>query len=290
MKKLTTFLSLIASVALFTLAAVYVADASPVIAGTAVTALHSLAVGAVYFGFIELPAGVFAEYVAGVGSDGSAGVTVLNTERARGAYMHIATNPKYAGKRVVQSFLRLEATIKNNQNIITFKTFEGDGASVYPTEVRLDRNDAFVITDLSIKLLKQDIVNGKTNGDLHAYPNITVFGAAAASDLKAIYQGYLSFTINKVKELVSFDTQRFLAKPRTQQTGPTNYDDVNGNKTGFVKLTPHITLDGSGTNELELKYPQYAGFAGGTSADVGFEHRAVLYLRGLLITGGSANV
>ncbi|MEO6539653.1 MAG: hypothetical protein ABIN74_01635 [Ferruginibacter sp.] len=286
MKKL---FQIIASIALFTVAVCFTAHTDPVATTATITALHGVVYAANYFGFISLPFNAFGEYVAGVGSDGSAGVTVINSERARGAYMHIATNPKYAGKRVVQSYLRLEATIKNNANIITFKTFEGDGASVYGTEVRLDRNDAFVITDMSVKLLKQDIANLKTNGKLHAYPNITVFGAAAAADLFALYQGYLTFTINKTKELVSFDCQRFLQIPRTQQSGAANYDDVNGGKAGFVKLTPHITLDGSGTNELELKYPSYAAFAGGTSLDVGFEHRAVLYLKGLLITGGSAN-
>lgn len=289
MKKIKSLFAILASVALFTFAAVAALNTNPVATLAAVSALHGLVYAAHYFGFIQLPAGVFAEYVAGVGSDGSAGVTVINNERERAAFMHISTNPRYAGKPVVQSYLRFEASVKNNNGIITFKTFEGDGASVYPTELRLDRNDAFVITEMTVKLLKQDVANGKTNGNLHAYPNIIVFGAAAAADLWAIYQGYLTFTINKVKKLVSLDCKRFLQVPRTQQSGVANYDDVSGNKTGFMKLTPHITLDGSGTNELELKFPTYAGFAGGTSASAGFEHRVVLYCRGMLITGGSAN-
>jgi hypothetical protein len=289
MKKVKILFTIIASIALFSLAAIIAVNANPVAIVATITALHVVSYSAHYFGLISLPANVFGEYVAGVGNDGSAGVTVISQERARGAFMHIATNPKYAGKPVVQSYLRLEATIKNNANIITFKTFEGDGASVYGTEVRLDRNDAFVITDMAVKLLKQDVANGVTNGKLHAYPNIIVFGAAAAAHLWAIYQGFLTFTINKKKELVTLDCNRFLEVPFTQQSGAANYDQVNGNKTGFMKLTPHITLDGSGTNELELKYPSYAGFAGGTSIDAGFEHKVVLYLKGLLITGGSAN-
>ena len=55
MKKL---FSLIASIALFTTAAVVVAHVDPVVAGAAVTGIHAVAIAAVYFGFIELPADV----------------------------------------------------------------------------------------------------------------------------------------------------------------------------------------------------------------------------------------
>ena len=282
-------MALVVSIALFSAASVFAAHTDPALTVGIVTALHGVALLANYFGFISLPHGVFADYVAGVGMNGGAGVTVINTERERGAFMHVKSDPKYAGKKISPGFLRLEATITNQGSVI-FKTFEGDGTTVYATEERLLKNDLFVITEWSLRLLKQDVANKKTSGILQTYPNITVFGAAAAADLWALYSGKMIITISNNKEIQAYDTMRFLEVPRTQQSGAGNYGDTWGRKSGFVALTPHLSLDGFGANELELKYPTWAGYAGGTSADVGFEHRAVLLLRGLTVTGGSANI
>ncbi len=288
MKTLKNLSVLILSVALFSVA-FFAAGLEPVAAATASVTFHGVIYYAAKFGFISLPGGVFAEYVAGVGTDGSAGVTVLNTERKRGVFMHVSTDPKYRGKPISPSFLRLEATIKQNESRLIFKTFTGDGASVYPTELRLDRNDAFVVDRLGFFLLKQDVANEKTNGVRQTYPNITVFGAAAAADLWSIYEsGKLNITINKKRELIDYDLANCLYVPRTQQTGAINYDDKIGAKAGFDKLTPHITLDGSGTNEIVIDFPSFAGWAG-HSAVAGTEHRAVLFFRGMLISGGSQN-
>ena len=134
-------------------------------------------------------------------------------------------------------------------------------------------------------LLKQDVANGKTNGILLSYPNITVFTAGPAADLHSIYAGELRFTIGRVKKLVALDTRRFLCIPQTQQSGGGNYDQIKRDM-GFIHLTPQIVLDGSGTNEIEIQYPTFAGWAG-QSAVNGTEHRVVLYMRGLLVSGGS---
>ncbi|MFZ4056966.1 MAG: hypothetical protein ACOYKE_02455 [Ferruginibacter sp.] len=238
-------------------------------------------------GYVTIPFMAIGEYIGAPGAStgsGSAGVQVINTERARGAVMAYKTNPKYAGKNITQSYLRLETVISNNNNKLVFKTYVGDGTTQAPAERRLDRNDMFVITEIGLLLVKQGI--GKSNGRLVAYPNAILFGAAAP-DLESIYNGELSIQINNTKFVVALDTQRFLKVPETQQSGNGNRDQSNL-KSILSPLTPHIELDGSGKNELEIVYPSHAAWAGGT-ADEGFEHRAVLYCHGLLISGGSAN-
>ena len=93
--------------------------------------------------------------------------------------------------------------------------------------------------------------------------------------------------MNKKQWISALDTQRFLNVPETQQSAGTNRDMFSLFKK-LYRLTPHIEIDGSGTNEIELQYPTYAGWAG-ASATVGTDNKAVLYLHGLLISGGSAN-
>jgi len=237
--------------------------------------------------YLPMPSGILGVYVGAVGApDGK--IQVISSERDRATYEHNKTDPMYAGREMTQSYLRLEATIVQGKNILTFKAFEGDGTTVYPTEKRLDRNDAFIIDKVAVMLTKQDVANLKTNGELVTYPNQTIFGATAAADLFSIYMGDLRISIGRAKKLVALDLLRFLHIPQTQKSASTNYDQ-RSHESGFVNLTPQIRLDGSGTNELEIQFPAFVGWAGHSTVS-GTEHRVVLYLRGLLVTGGSVNM
>ncbi len=225
-------------------------------------------------------------------TDGETGIQVISDERERAIYEHNSSQSRFKGKAMTPGFLRLEQEIVNSKNSFSFVTYGGDAASVYATERRLDRNDAFIATEVGLFIIRQDVANNKTNAELNSYVNLTTFAASAGfvpADLKAIFNGSLSVEINRVKKMVAFDTYRFLENPFTQQTGATNYDSKQGKKTGFVKLTPQIVLDGSGTNDLTVTFPAYNGWAG-ASVTAGTQHRLVLYLRGLLVTGGSSNV
>ncbi len=232
--------------------------------------------------FVELPQNILGVYVGVVGPDGQPAVQVISSERDRATFIN--NQSKFPERTVVQGYLRLEAVITGPKAVLTFKTFDGDGASVYPTERRLDKNDSFVIDKIALKLLKQDIANGKTNGELFSYPNVFTFGQTAADDLRSIYTaGELSITIDRVQQLIAYDTHRFLHVPQVQKTAITNYDQQHENA-GFAMLTPNITIHGSGTNDINLKFATFTGWAG-ASAVAGTEHRAVLILRGLHITG-----
>ncbi len=236
--------------------------------------------------FVPTQQGVLGVYVGTTGNSSSEHqVQVITTERERAIYTHNVNRPEFAGRKLTPSFLRLEAEITNSSNKLSFKTFVGDSTTVYATERRLDRNDSFIATELGFFLIKQDVANGKTNARRLTYPNITVLGAAAAADLMALYEtGRLKINVAREDKFVALDIARFLHIPETQQTGAGNYDEVS-HKSGMVALTPQLVLDGNGTNEIEIEFASYTGWAGGTSADVGFKHRAVLYMRGYLVTG-----
>lgn len=242
-----------------------------------------------YFNIVPMPHGILGEYVGAPGvptESGSAGVQVINSERARGAYMSYRTRPEFEGKDITPSYLRLETQIANGTNKMVFKTYVGDGTTQNPSERRLERNDKFIVTEWGFFLLKQP--DGKSNGRLHSYPNPTDFSTAGlADDLESIFNGELSVTVQRKKIFPAYAMQNFLKVPETQQSAGTNRDQRELRKL-LVHLTPHLELDGSGTNDIEVTYPAHTGWAGGT-APATFKHYGVLYFNGLLIINGSAN-
>ncbi|HMP86196.1 MAG TPA: hypothetical protein PKE63_02910 [Lacibacter sp.] len=237
---------------------------------------------------VPAQSGILGAYVGSTGSmsSGETNIQVITTERDRAVLEHNRNRAEFAGRKLTPSFLRLEAPVVNNATKLRFPTFTGDATTVYPTERRLDRNDDFIATKMGFFLLKQDTANNKTNGKLQSYPNITIFGAAAAADLMGLYEsGVLKVNIGREDKFVALDLHRFLDIPETQQSGASNFDQFSGKKSGLIDLTPQLILNGNGTNEIEIDFTSYAGWAGGTSSTEGFTHRAVLYFSGLLATG-----
>jgi hypothetical protein len=290
MKSLKSFIQLFTAIAAVSFALVAGADMPAVPTALAVGASISGIYVAYATGYLKLPSNAFFDFVGvpgGVGADGSPGIQVISTERDRAIHLNNSLKAEYAGKTLVPGFLRMEATIKNNSGIIKFSTQTGDSNTVYATEKRLDRNDAFIVTDMGVFLLKQDIANGKTNGLPYSYPNRTIFGAAT-DDLLAIFTaGVLDIEVNKKREIPDLDLLRFLQIPQVQQSTANNFDETNLKK-ALKPVTPQFRIDGSGTNDIKITFPTYAGFAG-ASAVAGTEHRVVLYLHGLFVQGGSVN-
>ena len=291
MKKLVSFLSLF-TVSVFLIAAVVAVFKTDVQATSLAVGIFEVSFfGLTYFNIIPMPHGVLGEYIGAPGAQTGtgAGVQVINTERSRGAFMSYRTNPEYAGKDITDSYLRFETLITNGTNKLSFKTYVGDGTTQTPTERRLDRNDKFVITSWGFFIIAQP--DGKSTGRLHSYPNqldFTPLVPAVAADLEALFNGELVVTVQRKKVIPAYDMQRFLKVPETQQSAASNRDQRDFKRL-LVNLTPHVEIDGSGTNEIEINYPAHAGWSGGTPA-AGFKHYACIYAHGLLITGGSANI
>ncbi len=258
-------------------------------AGPELAAGISFAINAVA-ALVPAQAGVLGTFVGINGiTDSESAIQVVASEPDRVTYEHNKNKPEFKDRAIAPGFLRLETDIVNSKNELIFKTYDGDGSTVYPTERRLDRNDAFIASEMGLFLLRQDTANEKTNAELHSYVNLTSFVAAVGfvpGDLKAIFNGYLKISVGRAQKIVALDTQRFYKVPETQQTGPTNYDQKDGNRDGFIKCTPQIVVDGNGTNEISVTFPSFAGWAG-ASVTAGTTHKLCLYLRGLLVPGGN---
>lgn len=285
MKIFKSILAVLFSLAMFTI----LFHTQGVEIGTAIyasTVLNGCIAAAKYLGLMQLPTGVFAEYVSGPG-DGSNGVTVFTNERKRGAFMHVFQKPEYQGKKISQSYLRLETPISNTNGTLEFKHFEGDSTSVGPNEIRLKRSDAFEIIGLQFMIMRE--TPNKTNGRPQSFPNPVEFGAAAAADLYSVYNGYLQFSVAGNIWMPNYPLLQFLDIPVTQQSASTNSSQFS-NWTANRKWTPHFTLDGSGSNRLQAIFQTHANWAGATPVTAGDLHKAVLIAHGFLINEGSTSV
>jgi hypothetical protein len=290
MKSLKSFLLLFASSLLFSTAIAFSLGTDLQTTAMAVTAINVSFYCLTYFNVIQLPKNVLGSFVGvpGMGAaDGSPGIQVISTDRDRAIHLNNSLKSEFVGKNLVPGYLRLESVITNNNGTLKFPTYTGDSNLVYATEQRLNRNDAFIVADYGLFLLKQDVANKKTNGLPVSYPNITTFGAAAAADLMNIFTaGKLNVEIDKKRWLPDIDCLRFLQIPQVQQSGATNYDEWNLSKS-LKHCTPQFVINGNGTNEIRVDFPVYNGFVGGTPVLAGNEHRAVLYLHGWYVADGN---
>ncbi len=288
MKSLKSILSLFAITLLLASALAFGLETPPIETAAAVSLFVASFYCFTYFGIIPFPKDVLGVFmgVPGVSGSEGVGIQVVSTERDRAIHLNNSLKTEYTGKKLVPGYLRLEATIINNNGKLSFPTFTGDSNLVYLTEKRLNRNDAFIASEYGLFLLKQDIANKKTNGLLYSYPNRTIFGAAT-DDLMAIFMsGKLNMEIDKERWLPDVDCTRFLKFPQVQQSAAGNFDEWSLKK-ALMPLTPQFVINGNGSNEIKVEYDTYAGFAG-ASAVAGTEHRAVLYLHGFYIAEGNS--
>jgi hypothetical protein len=204
-----------------------------------------------------------------------------------------------------QSYLRAEnrfatngATVSVSQ--VIFNLQRGQVATPVVTENLLDLNDQFVITHfrLSLKLLGVGSTSGvptvatatqELTPALQFYPDPAIFGAVATSNLQAIYNGNISFTIDRKQFLPAFPANAFYRVP-TSQTGfitgqtaatPTYANaGLNGYDNGlfgFYVSEPTL-IDGRQTLDLSLNLGATVAFgpASTTSYVAVFETRGYL--------------
>lgn len=287
MKRLSFLLSFFLVVLVTATALVAGFDVQPITALSA-SMIGNVAITAIFYvvnHFRGLDQNVVGSYVGMNPGAGPQSVQVINNDRYRSDYVIHATSERFSRSKLIPDILRLEAAFNNNNGKLTFNTFVGNAQTVTATERRLDRNDAFVALAWRVGLLKQ--ADGTTNGRVLTYPNITVFGAAAAAFLWSFYAGTLKMNIDNKDEVKNFPLSTFIDVPETQQTAGTNYDQFKGNETGIQACIPNIIIDGDKKNEIEIEFPIYGGWAGATPAAAGSTHYAVLELFGFKALNGS---
>jgi hypothetical protein len=191
-----------------------------------------------------------------------------------------------------QSYLRLERTITTTTTNYQFGVLVNDtpqGSAIQSTEVRLNLQDSFFVSSVSMFIGLQTSAYGSTNFPLYPYPNPHVFSAnigtstSTANQLWNLYNGYLSLTVNNRVITPNFDLFKHYDARTTQQNATLTatagtVDEMSGDNSTSVDVEPNWVLIGSKNNNLTLQLPGAVANVEGSSAVT----KIVLILRGVL--------
>lgn len=183
-----------------------------------------------------------------------------------------------------QSYLRLERQISTTTTSYQFGVLVNDQpagqGAVRPTEQRLNLQDSFFVSSVQI-FTSTTASASTTNFSLDSYPNPRKYsGTTSATDLYNLYNGYLSLTVNNRVITPSWDIQKHLSIPQTQQTATpiastVPLDQFEGSMSGAFPVEPNWVLIGSKNNNLTLNLP--AAISAVTNTEF-----IVILLRGVL--------
>lgn len=168
------------------------------------------------------------------------------------------------------------------------------------SQILLKQNDLFVATHIGL-LLKKITTAGATDitqgtAKLYNYPNPSIFSTGSeAANLEIIYNGFLSFSVNRTQWIPAMETRNFLRIPDAQAgavtaaiAGPATYttprDGFPNSLYGYCPCDK-FQFDGQETLEFLLNLP---GGADCTAANQ--TNYLVLMIKGFLIQDGAKNV
>jgi hypothetical protein len=181
-----------------------------------------------------------------------------------------------------QGYLRLAVNLQATAlNAVTFSVLSNQGTT-RATERRLDITDMFTITHWGLFILKAGTTTAATDAEiaaskLYTNPNAGVFtGTGESANLMNIYNGFLSVTVDRERIIDSYDAYRFYRAGVAQNTvlsavgGPYNADEWQGPNYGMAEVSPEITLNGVGDNNITLQLPSSVNLSGTTSTNFVF--------------------
>jgi hypothetical protein len=204
--------------------------------------------------------------------------------------------PNLPYSAVSQSMLRLEQVL-TTQSVITFNVLSNAGnGTILAPEIRLNLNDAFVVTHIGFRVAKvaaaSPTTNQIVNKKLYTNPNPFIFdGAAGDVNIAGLFNGVFSLEVNQKKFIPSLSMLEFLRYPDTQEgsqtgvmTGPAYSRAANDAKPsgnfGFVE-TDEILLTGTQTILPSISLPQGYTASFTETNEVNY---AVLLLKGYLFS------
>lgn len=155
-----------------------------------------------------------------------------------------------------QSYLRFENTLSTTKTSYDFGVLNNQtlgGSAQFPTEQRLNLQDAFYISEIMVYVGKASSTTDASY-KLSTYPSPTVFTTGATS-LYTLYNGVLSLTVNNRQIVPVSDLTKFLQVPQTQATGATNspIDQFDGQWATVVE--PNLVLIGSKNSLINITIP-----------------------------------
>jgi len=184
-----------------------------------------------------------------------------------------------------QSYLRSEFDLTNKTvSVADFLLQRNKVQAPNVTERLLDLNDDFVITNFNVSLVNYngaDTDLTKLTKTLQTYESPGTFGNGY-EPLKGVYNGDLSFTIDRTEFIPAFPCSAFRRVPLTQinsangGTAPVQNAFTNGLQ-GFYPSEPTL-INGRQTIDLSIDLGASINFASlqGASATVVFEARGYL--------------
>ena len=193
----------------------------------------------------------------------------------------------YPQSVISPSHLRIENKIVNAKQAYDFPVLM-TGSEV-STEVKLDKNDLFRVTRMSMFVYQRNVALADEGiQPLQTYPNASYFTTGTAwvkSHLETLYNGRLTIKRGTTVILENFNTRNFREVSITQQTGATNASSQNLDA-GTVQLVPAFNLPGREQVSIQGLFPTFSGILWASDA-AGLENRVVMMLQGFLVKGAN---
>lgn len=188
-----------------------------------------------------------------------------------------------------QSYLRSKTAL-TSQSVVDF-TLQANKKTAGVDEKLLNLNDEFVITHFAVYLSLAEGNTDENQVSTHTYTYVPVTSASRfqgnAANAVALYNGDLSFTIDRTEFIPQFPMRAFFRVPDVQEqfSGGTNTNIVSGYKNGLYSFFPSepTKIDGRQTLDLSVNIGSTVDFtpAGGEFV------KAVFEARGYLITNAN---
>lgn len=201
-----------------------------------------------------------------------------------------------------QSFLQKGVAL-GTQSVIDFPVQSSQVASPLVTDQLLNLNDEFVITHYTI-FLRRVAADSPTNTELLNAPTITYFDPTKftgtnSANVGAIFNGVLSFTIDRKDFIPAFPCRAFYRVPSTQSnsilttagtsgtpaatfTGNAGVNGFENGLTGFYESEP-VKITGRSTITISCDLG-----ASVAMDDASLTNFAVLELRGFLVVNAKS--
>jgi hypothetical protein len=195
---------------------------------------------------------------------------------------------------ITWSYLRSEVALVASQGTIQFPILTNDSPAANNNERRLNISDEFQVVYWGVFLYKKLTAQAIETTILNTYPNPTTFSKSGESGaLQALYNGFLTATINRKQIIPYFDAFNFYKVPNAQLgtvsaaiAGPATYTIANNaylsNEWGMIDTIPSFRLSGAVVNQIQLVPPAAQDMTGTASTNY-----AVLFMRGFLIQNGA---
>lgn len=197
--------------------------------------------------------------------------------------------------------LRAESKLVAGNNSYRMNLYKNTGSD-RPQEIKLARNDMFIMTHLGLALTKEDTASSKTNyGNypLYTFPDPGFFLGNPASGLseweclEVVYNGKLTIKTDNTDRLLDLSTQHLRYVPQRafgSNVGPEYGGSME--QRGFFPTEPMIILNGQQDNQVELSVGTgdtavIAGGIDGSAAAVDTRNVVVVQLHGFLVSNAA---